>query len=66
MACLIKIRYLDYDLSKAKLYVYRETKKTHKLAMSRPCNACMAQIKAMGIRRIYYTTDDGYCEETIV
>ena len=66
MACLLKIRYFDYDLSKAKLYVYRETKKTHRMAMSRPCNACMAQIKAMGIRHIYYTTNDGYCEETIV
>ena len=66
MACLLKVRYLDYDLSRAKLYVYRETKRTHMLAMSRPCNACMAQIKAMGIRHIYYTTGDGYCEETIV
>lgn len=64
MNTLLKVRYLDYDLNKAKLYVYREDHNGN-LAMCRPCNACMAQIKAVGINKIYYTTPDGYCEEHI-
>lgn len=64
MNTLLKVRYLDYDLSRAKLYVYREDSKGN-LAMCRPCNACMAQIRAVGIKQIYYTTPDGFCEEHI-
>jgi len=47
------------------LYVYREDKKG-KLAMCHPCPSCMALIKATGIKKIYYTTNDGFCEETII
>ena len=31
--------------------------------MARPCPSCMAAIRDLGIRDIYYTTNDGYvCE----
>ena len=33
--------------------------------MSRPCPSCMAAIKDLGIRNIYYTTDDGFSHEII-
>jgi tRNA(Arg) A34 adenosine deaminase TadA len=61
---LQKIKYLDIDFSKVKLFIYREFTNGN-LAMCRPCPACMAAAKAMGIKNIYYTTEDGYCHEKI-
>lgn len=54
----------DIDFSKMKLYVYREHK-NGTLAMARPCKSCMALIKALGIKKICYTTEDGYAEEKL-
>lgn len=50
------------DWSKVHIYLYREYK-DGRLAPSRPCPACMALIKDLKIRKIYYTTEDGYVEE---
>lgn len=50
------------DLSDATLYIYREDKRGN-LALCRPCKGCMSLIKACGIKKIYYTTSDGYAEE---
>ena len=63
-AVISKIKYLDIDFSKVHLYVYRELR-NGSLANSRPCAACMAAIKQMGIKNIHYTSDDGYCYERI-
>lgn len=54
----------DLDVSDATLYTYREFK-DHQLAPSRPCQSCMRMIKDYGIRRICYTTEDGFCEENL-
>ena len=62
MSCILKTRYLDIDFSKTSLFVYREHKNGNK-AMARPCRACRAMIKKMGIKDVYYTTEDGYCYE---
>lgn len=64
IAALSKIKYLDIDFSKAHIYVYRELRDGH-LGMARPCNACMAAIKQMGIKYVHYTTDSGYAIERI-
>lgn len=61
---LQKIKYLDIDFSKVHLYIYRETK-DGKMAMCRPCPACMAAIEAKKIRYIHYTTDKGICFEIL-
>lgn len=50
------------DWSKVHLYLYREYK-DGTLAPSRPCPSCLALIKELGIKRIAYTTEDGYAEE---
>lgn len=50
------------DWSKVHLYLYREYKDGN-LGPSRPCPACLALIKELGIKRIAYTTEDGYAEE---
>ena len=59
MACLSKIRYLDIDFSKVKLYVYREHKNGVK-ALARPCPACQQMIKDMGIQEVWFTTENGF------
>ena len=52
------------DLHGAIMYIYREDKHNH-IALSRPCPACMAKIKEVGIKTIYYTTPDGFCREDL-
>ena len=47
---------------KVEIYLYREYKDGN-LAPSRPCKSCMAMLKDFGIKKIYYTTEDGYVEE---
>ena len=47
------------------LYVYI-VRKEQPLGLSRPCLSCMAAIKDLGIKEIYYTTNNGYTYEYIV
>ena len=61
---LRKIRFLDIDFSRVSVYIYRELK-NGELGMARCCPACMAALKSLGIKKICYTTDDGYAEERI-
>ena len=62
--CLNSIRHLDINFSKVKLYVYRiRNDRPHGIA--RPCPSCMAAIRDLGIRNIYYTTNDGYGYERL-
>ena len=58
-----KIKYLDIDFSRVSIYIYRE--KNRGTGMARCCPACMAAIKSLGIKKICYTTDEGYAEERI-
>lgn len=64
-ACLSKMKFLDIDWSKVHLYIYRETR-DGRLAMSRPCPACMQAIRDLNIKHIAYTTDCGYATEKLV
>lgn len=57
-----KIRYLDINFNEVEVYVYRETKAGRK-ALARPCAACTKALKDLGIKKVFYTTDDGFCEE---
>lgn len=62
--CINSIRHLDINFSKVKLYIYR-IRKDQPFGLSRPCPSCMAAIKELGIREIYYTGNDGYVYEKI-
>ena len=64
ISCLNQIKHLDINFSKVKLYIYR-IRKDQPFGLSRPCPSCMAAIKDLGIRDIYYTTNDGYAYEKI-
>lgn len=50
------------DWSKVKLYVARNCK-GKKFGLAKPCSACQGLIKDTGIKRIFYTTNEGYAEE---
>lgn len=50
------------DWSKIDVYLYREYK-DGSLAPSRPCPSCMAILRDFGVKKIYYTTEDGFVEE---
>ena len=55
-----EISYINF--SKVKLYIYR-SRKDQEYGLSRPCPSCMAAIKDLGIKHIYYTTNDGFAYE---
>lgn len=62
--CINQIKNLNINFSKVKLYIYR-IRKDQPFGLSRPCPSCMAAIKDIGIRDIYYTSNDGYVFERI-
>lgn len=54
------------DWSKVKIYVFRICAgKKLQQGMARPCKGCIAAIRDKGIRKIFYSTDTGYCSEEI-
>ena len=50
------------DLSGASVFVYREHK-NGALACAKPCPSCEKLIKQCGVKRIYYTIENGYAQE---
>lgn len=64
ISCLNQIKNLDINFSKVKLYIYR-IRKDQPFGLARPCPSCMAAIKDLGIKEIYYTTNDGYGYEQL-
>lgn len=62
ISCINQIKNLNINFSKVKLYIYR-IRKDQPYGIARPCSSCMAAIKDLGIRNIYYTTDNGYSYE---
>ena len=46
------------DLKGAKIFVYRENKKTKLPAMARPCEFCMEELKKQGFKWMYYSTNE--------
>lgn len=48
-----------FDVKGCDIYVYREFA-NGRLAMAKPCDACLAVLIECGIKNVYFTTDDGY------
>ena len=63
--CLNQIKNMDINFSKVKLYIYR-IRGDQPFGIARPCPSCMAAIKDLGIKDIYYTTNEGYAYEQII
>lgn len=64
ISCINSIKHLDINFSRVKLYIYR-IRKDRPFGLSRPCPSCMSAIKDLGIKDIYYTTNDGHVYERI-
>lgn len=62
--CTNSIKDFDINFSKVKLYIYR-IRRDRAFGIARPCPSCMAAIKDLGIKDIYYTSNDGYVHERI-
>lgn len=59
---LSKIKYKDIDYKKINIFVYR-IKKNGTKGMARPCPACEAMMRNLGISHVYYTTENGWAYE---
>lgn len=55
----------DIDFSRVSLYIYRKHK-DGTLALAKPCPSCMALIKELGIKKVYYTGNDSYVSEIFI
>lgn len=62
LQCLVNAKHRN--LHGSRIFVYREFR-DGSLALARPCKICMAALKDVGIRQIYYTTADGYAHEIL-
>jgi len=63
MMVINKIKYLDINFNKVKLFVWRG--KDHP-RLSKPCAACERALRDLGIRHVYYTGNNSYIEETYI
>ena len=50
------------DLKGTAIYIYRQHK-NGTLAMARPCSSCQKVIKELGIKKVFYTIENGYAVE---
>lgn len=62
--CITSIKHMDINFAKVKLYIYRP-RISLPTGMCRPCPSCMAAIKDLGIKNIFYTTDNGFAHEEL-
>ena len=50
------------DLKGSAIYIYRQHK-NGTLAMARPCSSCQKVIRELGIKKVFYTIENGYAVE---
>ena len=54
----------DYDPVRTAMYVYRIMKNRSR-GISRPCRGCIAALLDFKVKRVYYTTTDGFAYEEL-
>lgn len=64
MAAIIPLLKYKPDLTRATIYTYRQHA-DGSTAMARPCSRCINFMKEQGIKRIKYSTPDGYASEIL-
>ena len=66
MHALLPIRNMDIDWGKVKVFTYRICKgDKERAALARPCPGCIAYMKSLGIKNIYYTTSNTPVHEVL-
>lgn len=60
MMVVQKIRFLDVDFSKVKIYVWRGQDRPR---MAKPCKSCEGALRELGIKYVFYTGDNSYISE---
>ena len=63
-ACLLPLIRQGYDMTRSDLYIVRRHK-NGSLALSRPCPGCMSLLRANGVRRVFFSVEDGYSVERL-
>ena len=63
-SCLLPLIRQGYDMTRSDLYIVRRHK-SGPLALSRPCPGCMSLLRANGVRRVFFSVEDGYSVERI-
>ena len=63
MMVINKIRYLDIDFSRVKLFIWRGK---HSPLLSKPCAACERAIRDLGINKVFYTGNNSFVNETYI
>ena len=61
MMVVNKIRYLDIEFSQIRVFVWRGTITPQ---IAKPCAACERALRDIGIRKVFYTGNNSYIEET--
>lgn len=56
---------MNKDAYGADVYVYREHGLHGTPMLAKPCSACREWLKDVGVRRVYYTTPQGYHMEKL-
>jgi len=59
MSCLIPLWNKNINWKKVDLYIYR-IRKDIGLGLAYPCKSCITAIKDLGIKNVYYTTNNGF------
>jgi len=62
IAAMLPLMKSNVDLKGCSIFVYRQHK-DGTLAMARPCSSCQKVIKQLGIKRCFYTIENGYAVE---
>jgi deoxycytidylate deaminase len=60
MMVVTKIAHLDIDFSQVDIYIWRGDDVPQ---LSRPCAACEAALRELGIKRVFYTGNNSYIKE---
>lgn len=64
-ALLPLINRKNINFNDVSLYIYREYKNGNP-ALSKPCPSCLALIRQLGIKKLYYSGDNSYINEELI
>ena len=62
IAALLPLMRDKVDLNGASIYIFRQHK-NGTLAMARPCSSCQKVIRQLGIKKVFYSIENGYAVE---